>query len=643
MAKSDIISTVTARIAAATSATPADELATLKVLGTKLGLNTDNIKAQANTASNTASGKDLYDVTLLNQAIDDYLGINVVNLTLPFAVEQGDIIYANEFGSVFNNTFHDIQANAHQKGRYTQNNSFLAPMYNNVFPVDACNYPDTIPSDSYFTLVADNGDLINLITVAANNFELEYFVISDLLKRSSAVNAVSSGRINDNFGTVPTAVRINNIYKTAANTWKIYYTIHDGNTYNKMCYKQFTYTPSSKTFSGVSTNGVLLASTNNVNTAWVNAGKSVDNLYSTYTYHTGTTNTFFIVNNSTSTITEITNTATTTNSSATYVIKDSGNNYFLVVSNSNDVKIASVPGNVAVSVPAAAIPILKYASVKCINAGEFICASGSGKQVRLLKFGAGLTTVTAHTIGTDNTSNGNIITFSSYLKQDNRYYLYSGINNVYSFTWDGTNAPVEKLADGKVLYKYVVNNHGNIDPNAVVITGSCDNSNSNGNYYTKLFTFTQSVLWSNRCAPMFKVNTAAAANISTSVRLFENVVSESSKNNYPNAFGYTKLDTVFDNVKLDLHSALAATGSVNGSGIYMDHTTSYLVLSLNVGFINKPGKYLLTHVSAFNVYSLNQAIKFQVTGSPFSMSTVIETNVPFFIQGTVQINYLGEL
>ena len=72
MAKSDIISTITARIAAATSATPADELATLKVLGNKLGLNVDNIKIQAGTASNTASGKDLYDVVLLNQALDDY-------------------------------------------------------------------------------------------------------------------------------------------------------------------------------------------------------------------------------------------------------------------------------------------------------------------------------------------------------------------------------------------------------------------------------------------------------------------------------------------------------------------------------------------------------------------------------------------
>lgn len=72
MARSDIIATITSRIAAVTAATPADELASLKVLGTKLGLNTSNIDVQANTASNTASSKDLYDVMLLSQALDKY-------------------------------------------------------------------------------------------------------------------------------------------------------------------------------------------------------------------------------------------------------------------------------------------------------------------------------------------------------------------------------------------------------------------------------------------------------------------------------------------------------------------------------------------------------------------------------------------
>lgn len=85
MAKSDILSTVTTRIAAATSTTPADELAILKVLGTKLGLDISNIVTQANTASNTASSKDLTDVILLNQALDDYSSKSYVGEIRPMS------------------------------------------------------------------------------------------------------------------------------------------------------------------------------------------------------------------------------------------------------------------------------------------------------------------------------------------------------------------------------------------------------------------------------------------------------------------------------------------------------------------------------------------------------------------------------
>jgi hypothetical protein len=112
MAKSDIISTVSTRIAAATSATPADELAILKVLGTKLGLNTSNIVSQANTASNNASTRDLTDVTLLNQALDDYVNNRNATVTLPFAVEAGDVIYADDLGSVFRDRPYDYNIGA---------------------------------------------------------------------------------------------------------------------------------------------------------------------------------------------------------------------------------------------------------------------------------------------------------------------------------------------------------------------------------------------------------------------------------------------------------------------------------------------------------------------------------------------------
>lgn len=643
MAKSDIISTVTARIAAATSATPADELATLKVLGTKLGLNTDNIKSQANTASNTASGKDLYDVTLLNQAIDDYLGINIVNVTLPFAVEQGDVVYANEYGTLFNNSFHDIQANAYQKGIGTSSNSFLGSMYNNVYPLDATNYTYSFSSNTYFTLVADNGDLLNLTVLSDSNYDIEYYTISDNLKRTGITTTVSSGKLVDSSGNTTTAVAISKIYKTATNTWRIYYLVSIGDGYNKICYKQYTYNPSTKTLTGGSTNGVLVAATNLTTRSWTDLSRSTDNLYGCYTYYTGTTNTFFIVDYSTGVATEITNTATTTNSSKTYIVKDTSNNYFLIIANTNDVKIATVPGNVTVTVPATAIPILKYASVNSIGAGEFICANSTGKQVRLLKFAAGLASVTAYTLGTDNTTNGNVIAFITYLKQDNRYYLYSANNNTYSFVWDGTNAPVEKLADGKPLHKYYPDSQGKIDPELKVITGSCDALYSNSTYYTKLYTLTQSVLWSTRCAAMFKVNTAAPANVSTSVRLFENVVSETSKNSYPNALGYTKLDNQFESTKLNLFPAVAAAGSINAAGVQLNTSSNLLTVVLNVGFINKPGRYLLTNTTTFVLHSLHKSMEFLISGTPFTVATIVETNVPFFVQGSVEVNYLGEI
>lgn len=79
MAISNIIASITSRIAAVTAATPADELALLKVIGTKLGLNTSNVVSSANTASNSATGSsDLTDLVLWNQAIGEYGGKSYV-------------------------------------------------------------------------------------------------------------------------------------------------------------------------------------------------------------------------------------------------------------------------------------------------------------------------------------------------------------------------------------------------------------------------------------------------------------------------------------------------------------------------------------------------------------------------------------
>lgn len=79
MAISNIIASITSKIAAVTAATPADELALLKVIGTKLGLNTSNVVSSANTASNSATGSsDLTDLVLWNQAIGEYGGKSYV-------------------------------------------------------------------------------------------------------------------------------------------------------------------------------------------------------------------------------------------------------------------------------------------------------------------------------------------------------------------------------------------------------------------------------------------------------------------------------------------------------------------------------------------------------------------------------------
>lgn len=640
MAKSDILTTVAARIAAATSSTPVDELATLKVLGAKLGLDTTNVVIQASTASNTASSKDLYDVVLLNQAIDDYSGNCTANITLPFAVEQGDVIYANEYGSVFNNNFHNVQVAAHQRGQYTQGNSVFGENYTNYMSIDACKYTSTINSDAYFTLLADNGDLIVLSLHAANYYALSGYALSEDMKKAGNYASIINGGLNDDIGSInEIGVFITTVHKTAANTWRIYYAYNTGSAYGKIYYKTFTYNPSTKILSGIASVGTLSISTNSSSRSWAYATRSLDGLYTVYTYYTGTTNTFFVVNNNTGVGTEITNVATTTNGSAVYLVTDTNNTYHIVVSNTTEVKIATVPGNVAVTVPAAAIPVLKYTYVKSIGSGEFICSNGIGKQIRLLKFGVGFTTVIEHTLGTDNTSTGNTVVFSTYLKMDKKYYLYNGNTNTYSFTWDGTNTPVERKPDGKVLYKQVEDFHGQIDPNAIVLTGSCGNYMTS-QFFTKIFKLTQSVLWSTRCSPLFRANAAAAANTNVSVTLFNNVVPDTNKSILPNAYGFSKLDAMWDNIKFDMHASIASTGAGSLSRSY---TNNLVNLSNNIGMLTKPGKYEITTGSQYTVYTLYQCMHATYSGSPTPVSTVITTNVPMFIQGMAAIVYLGEI
>jgi hypothetical protein len=75
MALSTIKAAISARIAAATSATSNMELSILKVLGKKLNLNTSKITTLSNTKSDAVTGAtELKDLVFLSQGISDYYG-----------------------------------------------------------------------------------------------------------------------------------------------------------------------------------------------------------------------------------------------------------------------------------------------------------------------------------------------------------------------------------------------------------------------------------------------------------------------------------------------------------------------------------------------------------------------------------------
>lgn len=648
MAKSDIVSTVTTRIAAATSATPADELAILKVLGTKLGLNTDNVSNQASTASNTASSINLTDLTLLNQALDDYLGTRTTNITLPFSVERGDIVYANEFGSVFKNNFHDIQLTSTVAGfgvSQSGNTGAFQPLRGNIEFLDNTLSRSGLGAGQAFTLVASNGDIL-VLCVDLSSYFLQGYAISADMRRNYSYNPSIVQIVGPAF-TIPNTLTNIIITPNGTNSWNIYYTVNDGSTWNAVCRRDFSYNPTTKSFSSGSWSGgaadVLVNQTGlNVSIA----ARSTDNAFFVVAYNNGTNHIHEIVNTSARTKVVLTNanTSVSTNIYRRCFINKDGSTYYVVAVGSVDTRIVRAD-NTSVTVPAAAIPILRdYNVFTQINDNEFFCSNNQNtRALRILRFSSNMTAVAVTTVGVDD-SNGSPINATAYLRKNNTYYFYEGANNVISFDWNGTTVTVKPNITN-VLPKYVSRLNGLIDTNQRIVTGHMGQMPSTSSFFTFFVTMTQSVLLSNKCLPLFRVNGNAAANVSVNATLMDNLLPEGNDINYPYAYGYTKVEGLAETVKFSVDPTIASVGYSATSGISYGTNNFLIQLSDQVALITRPGKYTVMNSGSSTpisyLHPLNSAAltanSFNAHGHNFS------STVPFILYGRGGIQYMGEL
>ena len=647
MAKSDIVSTVTTRIAAATSATPADELAILKVLGTKLGLNTDNVTNQASTASNTASSINLTDLTLLNQALDDYLGTRTTNITLPFSVERGDIVYANEFGSVFKNNFHDIQLTSTVAGfgvNQSGNAGAFQPNRSNIEFLDNTLSRTGLTTSQAFSLVASNGDILVLCVEPAGYF-LQGYAVSTDMRRNYPYNPNILQLLTPS-ANIPNALSNIMITPNGTNSWNIYYRVNDGSTWNAVCRRHFSYNPTTKVFSAGSWTGGAADVLVNQPGLWVSiAARSTDNAFFVVSYDNGTNYIHEIVNSFARTKTILTNANinTSTNSYRRCFINKDGSNYYVVAVGSVDTRIVRAD-NTAVTVPAAAIPILRdYNVFTQINDNEFFCSNNQNTRLlRILKFSSNMTAVAVTTVGVDD-SNGSPINATAYLRKNNTYYFYEGANNVISFDWNGTTVTVKPNITN-VLPKYVSRLNGLIDTNERIITGYMGQMPSTSSFFTFFITMTQSVLLSNKCLPLFRVNGNAAANVSVNATLMNNLLPEGNDINYPYAYGYTKVEGLAETVKFSIDTVIAiAVSSSNFSVNYSDSGVNRIQLSDQVVLLTKPGKYICiqngTSTPLCYIHPNNSGRLEGTSSQFFSFSST----VPFIVYGRGSVQYVGEL
>lgn len=102
---------VQARIAAATVATSSTDLAILRVTGERLGCDMTNLNAVATSLANTTLSGDT-GIELAKRAkalaVPSSSGAPVIHAVLPFNVEAGDVVYADDLGALFKNAPHDI-------------------------------------------------------------------------------------------------------------------------------------------------------------------------------------------------------------------------------------------------------------------------------------------------------------------------------------------------------------------------------------------------------------------------------------------------------------------------------------------------------------------------------------------------------
>jgi hypothetical protein len=653
MAKSDIISTVSTRIAAATSATPADELAILKVLGTKLGLNTSNIVSQANTASNNASTRDLTDVTLLNQALDDYVNNRNATVTLPFAVEAGNTIYVDDFGSVFKNSTNDIVMAAHTT-------DFVASDSFNPTPINSFSGLGNSPSlNTVFAHTLSDGNLLigfgGTVNSTPTGFTVQ--VLSpNLVTRFSTLTVPT---INHDSGNILDGGRFLGCVQTSTNNFRITYIskIGDGSLdVNSRIYtRTFTYNPATRTLGSLSAVSSLYntpADNWGLSTLVTNGAFVLLGFWENSTYRLISLNLF-----TGTVVTYTTFTGSPAGAIFVYTTSD-GITRWLVRSTSNTIFIFAANTNTQVTAPANLTQtIVDYAHRLNLGNGLFLFSNQNARNIRLVQFNSNSTTCDIYTIGNDIADNNSaLINLQSCIRTGNNYIIFNTSGSaVLSFNFTIGSAPVVVNPTIRSIRRYL-NSGGTNILNTSLEMIQVQLHIVAGNRVVVFIRCTGSCLVRNAVSMLGVCTENVLANTSTVINLVPYAVpsQNSTIQGVPHGLGY-KITGRPDFVPTfkKLHSSRGSNGSWGNLGPVTGSTTIVLGAgksTINVGshsatFFNNGGVFDLVGNSSNSGSITVITALFQFTASHEaggSVTIFIETNEPFLtINNTSGVGFLN--
>lgn len=635
MAKSDILSTVATRIAAATSSTPPDELATLKILGTKLGLDTSNIVTQANTASNTASGKDLYDVTLLNQALDDYLGHHTITITAPENVQKGDLLYCNDLGSVFINAPDDISVSAFTDSESGSGITNIANIASGNALVEENAFVGGENNQTYGYFTLSNGNKLVLLGYTLATM-YKYFIMSSDMKR-----IITKGTININDGFGGTTANIRCIKETATNQFKFIFTgTNDGTTSSNPSYLYYltcTYNTTTHSFTQTVARTQLFYVGGDRPLSLLRAPNPDDNTL-LFKYYTGTNYRIVNVNVVTNTVFQYTavNSVNDIVSVASFNNTDGIKRLLVRLSNSTCVLLylesdtsQTLPANLQTEIVSSSGNIFFD-----IGNNGMILSTSATQRLRLIVFNNGATTISVKILLPDSSESANILFLTHFIKKGNEYEF----PNKLTMVWDGVEEPTIK--DVKKLSSVVVTHPTNreIKPNNKIARFYGVNTSGTSSFNLVFFTATASCYYYSNSAVLGVFEETAVKGTSVKLKLVENTIKNySGASQIPNAFGYGVNSDNYTKNLVDIKHYMGSTQYTEG--IYESYPFADTAAQVSVSsiLVNRNKEIMYYGSSGSNTLTLSISTLRNKGGMYYGATTSIKghikTTQPIVISG----------